>query len=94
MKQFWHDNKLKFLAVIFICFIISSPILAENLIKNGEFEQGLVNNIPKYWGEEYYNSYIEKDRNGHVIKIENKESQMSLGAQTISIDWKKVSKIT
>jgi len=94
LKQFWHDNKLKFLAVIFICFIISSPILAENLIKNGEFEQGLVNNIPKYWGEEYYNSYIEKDRNGHVIKIENKESQMSLGAQTISIDWKKVSKIT
>ncbi len=99
---FWHLTFVKkylflrflILFFVFLFFFFSMPSLAQDLLKNSGFEEGLVNNIPKYWGEEYYNSSLLPDRGGNVLKIINDSPKMSLGAQTIAIDWRKISKVT
>ena len=56
---------------------------------------GTYKNIPTYWGTEYYNCSLAPGRFGkYAIKITNEKPQMSLGAQTVNIDWEKTPKIS
>ncbi|HTY13708.1 MAG TPA: hypothetical protein VMD02_05930 [Candidatus Omnitrophota bacterium] len=83
--------------VLLLSLLISSFSIAsaQNLLKNGDFELGAANRIPKFWGTEYYNSTIIPGKNGkNAIKIENKMPMMSLGAQTVPLDYNKVKKVS
>ena len=66
-----------------------------NLLKNGDFEEGIVNKIPKNWGTEYYHSTLVPGKVSETaVKIENSAPNMSLGAQTVSLDYKKIKKVS
>jgi len=64
------------------------------LLKNPEFEEGFSGKIPKYWGTEYYNCSLGEGVSGKAIKVTNKTPLMSLGAQEIKIDPKKVTALS
>lgn len=91
--------KLKlFLRNIFLlvsCILaLASFAYAENLLKNGDFTQGLNGKIPKYWGTEYYNCSLVDWQGGKAVKIENAVPAMSLGAQEVKIDGKNVKRVS
>ena len=51
--------------------------------------------IPRNWGTEYYNSSLVPGVSGKTaLKIENKIPMMSLGAQTVPLDWRKYPKVS
>ena len=86
---------VRILTATLVAGLLSSGVFAQNLLKNGDFEQGAINRIPRYWGTEYYNSSIVPGRVGKsAIKIENQIPLMSLGAQTVPLNWRKVSKVS
>ena len=75
--------------------MLASVSHAQNLLKNGGFELGASNRVPKSWGTEYYNSTIVAGKVGkNAVKIENKLPMMSLGAQTVPLDYNKVKKVS
>ncbi|MBI5700220.1 hypothetical protein HZC34_00010 [Candidatus Saganbacteria bacterium] len=84
----------RFLFSFIILIAISQIVLAANLLKNGNFEGGISNRIPKSWGTEYYNCSIVPGFKGKAIKISNLNPRMSLGAQEIKLDWKKTPKVS
>jgi len=82
---------------LFLClvFILSSPSFAQNLLKNGDFELGAINRIPRYWGTEYYHSTLVAGKFGQrAVKIDNPIPMMSLGAQTVPLDYNKIKKVS
>ena len=91
LKQF-----LRKIASFFLLFfvVILSTAHGENLLKNGDFEGGLSGKIPKFWGDEYYNSSMVAERGGNAVKISNKTAAFSLGAQEITINPAKTPKLT
>lgn len=70
----------------FFVFLLSFNAFAQNLLKNGGFEDGLSGRIPKFWGTEYYNCSLTDGKTGRALKITNKIPLMSLGAQEIKIN--------
>jgi len=91
LRQSWHKLISKwFLAFIFLFGIFSVASYAENLLKNGDFSEGIVNRVPKYWGTEYYNNSLISDRSPDVLKISNPTPKMSLGAQEFLLDGNKI----
>lgn len=85
----------RILTATLVAGLLSSGVFAQNLLKNGGFELGAVNRIPRNWGTEYYNSSIVPGRVGKsALKIENTLPMMSLGAQTVPLNWQKVSKVS
>jgi len=81
-------------AVLFL-FVFANCSFAQNLLKNGDFESGAIKRIPRYWGTEYYNSTLVPGKAGkYAVKIENKIPMMSLGAQTVPLDYNKIKKVS
>lgn len=80
---------------LFAVLILITSAGAQNLLKNGDFEQGLSARIPKGWGTEYYNSSLVPGKaSKNAVKITNKIPLMSLGAQTFPLDYEKVKKVS
>lgn len=90
MRRFWHSLSFCF----FVLLLLSSSVFSNNLLKNGDFESGILGRIPQFWGTEYYNCSLAPGYQGKAIKIINKIPLMSLGAQEIKIDWQKTPKIS
>jgi len=56
---------------------------------------GTISRIPRNWGTEYYNSSLVPGKSGKsAVKIENAIPMMSLGAQTVSLDYRKYPKVS
>jgi len=82
-----------FLSFCLVLFAVSAQ--AQNLLKNGDFELGAANRVPKFWGTEYYNSsFVPGVGGGKALKINNNIPMMSLGAQTVALDYNKVKKVS
>lgn len=78
--------------------ILALPVFSasnDNLLKNGGFESGLKNKIPVDWGTEYYNCELDKNKKEgqSSLRITNKTPAMSLGAQTVALDGRKIRRI-
>jgi hypothetical protein len=86
-------TKKGFILIFCLC-ILSAPVYAseQNLLKNGGFESGLVKGLPAEWGKEPYNASLGKDPSSgkNYLRIINKKEAMSLGAQSLPLDGRKI----
>ncbi|MCX5751134.1 MAG: carbohydrate binding domain-containing protein [Candidatus Saganbacteria bacterium] len=82
-----------FILIICFCFFAApANAIEQNLLKNGDFESGLVKGLPAEWGKEPYNASLGKDgpSGKSYLRIINKKESMSLGAQSFPLDGRKI----